>query len=519
MDNAGVLKSVIKSSSTGGTGLASKIRNIEGNIRLPIRNVTFMKPLNDKVDAGNEASMGDKQQYVEENTRTREGGEDPGVKATKSRDANAQATSFASILTAGNKIPKINFRTLFNEERVDDVDCVLPIEDVEIAHSRFANSLVGFFVGKRVAFPLVQNYVINTWTKFGFQKVIKDDDDVYYFKFTSITGLEQVLEKGPWMIRNQPLILTKWAPNLDLAKDVVTKVPVWVKIHKVPVVAYSDDGLSLIASQIGTPVMLDAFTTAMCTEPWGRIGYARALIEVSADKDLKKEVIMAVPIVKGEGHIIERMAVDYEWTPPRCMDCKVFGHLTQECPKRIVENVNMSVNESNEQPDFTIVRNKKSKGKKVAIDSDDGFTTVINRKHKGQGAVTMQKDLAGGFKVNNPKKFMYQPVIPKSNNSKPSSSGAIHIAKERNKEGETNGIKLKNLFEKLNDITYIADPSSENDPLSEKEGVGMTSNSEVPCTLHTDDSDSEVEEVFVEENPNNANVKGASTPSTDGGNV
>ncbi|GJV92051.1 hypothetical protein Tco_1539864 [Tanacetum coccineum] len=35
-------------------------------------------------------------------------------------------------------------------------------------------------------------------------------------------------------------------------------------------------------------------------------------------------------------------------------------------------------------------------------------------------------------------------------------------------------------------------------------------------TLHTDDSDSEVEEVFVEENPNNANVKGASTPSTDG---
>nr|GEV59815.1 hypothetical protein [Tanacetum cinerariifolium] len=65
--------------------------------------------------------------------------------------------------------------------------------------------------------------------------------------------LEQVLEKGSWMIRNQPLILTKWAPNLELAKDAVTKVPVWVKIHKVPVVAYSEDGLSMIASQIGKP--------------------------------------------------------------------------------------------------------------------------------------------------------------------------------------------------------------------------------------------------------------------------
>ncbi|GJY01145.1 hypothetical protein Tco_0359297 [Tanacetum coccineum] len=34
--------------------------------------------------------------------------------------------------------------------------------------------------------------------------------------------------------------------------------------------------------------MLDAFTSAMCTEPWGRIGYARALIEVAADIELKK---------------------------------------------------------------------------------------------------------------------------------------------------------------------------------------------------------------------------------------
>ncbi|GJX67679.1 protein LAZ1 [Tanacetum coccineum] len=37
---------------------------------------------------------------------------------------------------------------------------------------------------------------------------------------------------------------------------------------KVPVVAYSEDGLSLIATQIGKPVMLDAFTSTMCADPW-----------------------------------------------------------------------------------------------------------------------------------------------------------------------------------------------------------------------------------------------------------
>nr|GFA48057.1 hypothetical protein [Tanacetum cinerariifolium]GFA54176.1 hypothetical protein [Tanacetum cinerariifolium] len=80
------------------------------------------------------------------------------------------------------------------------------------------------------------------------------------------------------MIRNQPLILTKWTPNLALSKNEVTKVHVWVKIHKVPVVAYSEDRLSLIATQIGKPILLDAFTSSMCKDPWGRIGYSCALI-------------------------------------------------------------------------------------------------------------------------------------------------------------------------------------------------------------------------------------------------
>ncbi|GJV18107.1 hypothetical protein Tco_1363430 [Tanacetum coccineum] len=244
---------------------------------------------------------------------------------------------FANILNADKKSPKINFMSLFNEDRVEDVDFVLPVKNGKVAQNRFANSLVGFFVGKRVAFSLVQNYVMYTWSKFGFQKVMRGDDDVFYFKFNYVMGLEQVLGQGPWMIRNQPLFLTKWAPNLELSKDKVSKVPVWVKIHKVSVVSYCEDELSLIASQIGKPVMLDAFTSDMCNEPWGRISYARALIKISKNTDLKKVVTMAVPIIDGEGYTKERIVVEYEWKSPRCIDCHVFGHDSLECPKHVVE--------------------------------------------------------------------------------------------------------------------------------------------------------------------------------------
>ncbi|GJV91865.1 hypothetical protein Tco_1539678, partial [Tanacetum coccineum] len=284
---------------------------------------------------------------------------------------------WVQIVTEDKKTTKMNFKTLINKKKVDNSDCVLPVKYVLDAQSKFSNSLVGFFVGKRVAFQLVQNYVTNTWAKFGFQKVMKDDDDVYYFKFTSMTGLEQVLEKGPWMIRNQPLILTKWSPNMSLSKDKVTKVPVWVKIHKVPVVAYSEDGLSLIATQIGKPIMLDTFTSAMCAEPWGRIGFARALIEVTAEKELKQEVTMVVPIVEGDGHTMERMNIEYEWKPSRCRDCKIFGHADDQCPKRVKEPVM-------ETPTI----------------QNDGFTMVQNQKKKGKETTNTQTRHADGFKVN-----------------------------------------------------------------------------------------------------------------------
>ncbi|GJT93786.1 zinc knuckle CX2CX4HX4C containing protein [Tanacetum coccineum] len=127
-----------------------------------------------------------------------------------------------------------------------------------------------------------------------------DEDDVFYFKFTSVIGLEQVLEQGPWLIHNQLLMLTKWSPNLNLSKERVTKVLVWVKIHKVPMVAYCEDGLNLIGTKIGTPIMLDSFTSSMCTKPWGLLGFAPALIEVSVEKELKQVVTMAILIVDGE---------------------------------------------------------------------------------------------------------------------------------------------------------------------------------------------------------------------------
>nr|GEX22352.1 hypothetical protein [Tanacetum cinerariifolium] len=57
-----------------------------------------------------------------------------------------------------------------------------------------------------------------------------------------------------------------WNPDVDLLKEDVENVPVWVKLHGVPVTTFSDDGLSAIATKLGTPLMLDSYTCDMCLQ-------------------------------------------------------------------------------------------------------------------------------------------------------------------------------------------------------------------------------------------------------------
>ncbi|GKE47126.1 zinc knuckle CX2CX4HX4C containing protein [Tanacetum coccineum] len=88
----------------------------------------------------------------------------------------------------------------------------------------------------------------------------------FFFKFKSQAGLEAVLEGGPWLIRKSSIILKKWSIDTRLLKEEMTRIPIWVKLHDVPIQVFEDDGISLIASFIGKPVMLDSYTSFMCSD-------------------------------------------------------------------------------------------------------------------------------------------------------------------------------------------------------------------------------------------------------------
>ncbi|GJW75377.1 ribonuclease H-like domain-containing protein [Tanacetum coccineum] len=152
------------------------------------------------------------------------------------------------------------------------------MESIRAISERFANTAYGFFLEKRMAYPIVANYVRN--------------------------------------------------------KD-VGNIPIWVKLHGVHVTAFSEDGLSVIATKHSTPLMLDSYTSDMCLQSWGRSSYAREMIELWADVELVDTIVVAMPKLTGEEFYTCTVCVEYEWKPLRCACCKVFGHIKEECPTNL----------------------------------------------------------------------------------------------------------------------------------------------------------------------------------------
>ncbi|GJV49079.1 cytokinin dehydrogenase 3-like protein [Tanacetum coccineum] len=197
---------------------------------------------------------------------------------------NAPGKPSYATATGKTSRKKVNVRTLYTPKG-NVIDVVILVDSICAVSERFANTAYGFFLGKKVAYPVIANY--------------------------------------------------KWHPDENLLKEDVCTVPVWVKLHGVLVTAFSEDGLSAIATKLGNPLMLDSYTSDMCMQSWGRSSYARVMIELRADVELKDNIVVVIPTITREGHYTCNVRVEYEWKPPRCSACKVFGHIHEECLKNI----------------------------------------------------------------------------------------------------------------------------------------------------------------------------------------
>ncbi|GJU49585.1 hypothetical protein Tco_1219140 [Tanacetum coccineum] len=153
---------------------------------------------------------------------------------------NAPGKSSYANVTGKPSRTKVNFHTLFTPGG-NGIDVVVPVESIRAISERFFNTAYGFFLGKRVAYLVVANYVRNTWGKYRLvQSMFSSSTGLFSFQFSSIGSLNAMLEN----------------------EDVGT-VPVWVKLHGVSITAFSEDGLSAIATKLADVELKDNIIAAM----------------------------------------------------------------------------------------------------------------------------------------------------------------------------------------------------------------------------------------------------------------
>ncbi|GJX07701.1 cytokinin dehydrogenase 3-like protein [Tanacetum coccineum] len=329
---------------------------------------------------------------------------------------NAPGKSSYAIITGKPSGKKVNVRTLFTPGG-NGIDVVVPVDSIRAISERFANTAYGFFLGKKVAYPVVANYVRNTWGKYELiRSMFSSSTGLFSFQFSSMNRLDAMLENGPWFIRNNPLILKKWHLDENLLKEDVSTVPVWVKLYGVPVTAFSEDGLSAIATKLGTPLMLDSYTSDMCMQSWGRSSYARVMVELRADVELKDNIVVAMSKITREGHYTCNVRVEYEWKPPRCSSCKVLGHIHEDCKKNtcagekktvkmpsqtslgVPNGVVPTIKVSNSNP-FDVLNSVDKDGE---FGTNGGTTNLVNNEATSSGSSFMNIDNDGEFASNTP---------------------------------------------------------------------------------------------------------------------
>ncbi|GJZ26565.1 hypothetical protein Tco_0570818 [Tanacetum coccineum] len=102
----------------------------------------------------------------------------------------------------------------------------------------------------------------------------------------------------------------------DVDEKDLKSAPVWVKLHVVSITAFTEDGLSVISTKLGTSFMLDTYTASMCMESLGWSSFGRAMIDLHADVELKDTLVVS-------------------------LTCKVFDHSLDQYSKKIVSDVNV----------------------------------------------------------------------------------------------------------------------------------------------------------------------------------
>ncbi|KAL0299868.1 UNVERIFIED_CONTAM: hypothetical protein Sangu_3150700 [Sesamum angustifolium] len=183
-------------------------------------------------------------------------------------------------------------------------------EVVDSGSNKWRSTAVGYFLGKRPYFPQVDSFVRSNWK--GIQHVSVSSSGFFFFRFFRRLDMEDVIEGGPWLFQGQPIVLQPWEQGMSLRRQKHTQIPVWIRLRHLPMEYWTDEGLSTVASGVGTPLYTDGIT-----KDCSRLDFARVCVMLDFNSTLPKHLVVISPVLRNGKEDPKRIDVEYEWLPQR----------------------------------------------------------------------------------------------------------------------------------------------------------------------------------------------------------
>ncbi|XP_059623059.1 uncharacterized protein LOC132266223 [Cornus florida] len=150
----------------------------------------------------------------------------------------------------------------------------------------WSSSVVGYVMGKKPYYHYFKSYVEKRWSK-NF-KLMYLKDGFFLVHFHDKTDVNKVLSRIH-TFEGKPIILKRWSKNVNLEKEVLELVPIWIRIYDLPIHCRKAHVVSMVCSFFAKLIDMDDLEL---NQDKGR--YLRVMVEVDVKEELPNSMVVDI---------------------------------------------------------------------------------------------------------------------------------------------------------------------------------------------------------------------------------
>ncbi|CAK8578828.1 unnamed protein product [Lathyrus sativus] len=106
-----------------------------------------------------------------------------------------------------------------------EVEIQIEEEDVEKEVKFWESALIMYVLSEDLSMNAVKQFMMKSWNFVKLPDMFYNEEVFFILRFHSFQDKELVLMKGPYSIRNRPMMLREWKPNFSMNKDMLRTIP------------------------------------------------------------------------------------------------------------------------------------------------------------------------------------------------------------------------------------------------------------------------------------------------------